>query len=61
MKAEDIKNLKIAIVGAGYGGAAAAKALSLLGADVSVYEQASRMREVGAGIVSGGRSGRRPR
>ena len=50
MKAEDIKNLKIAIVGAGYGGAAAAKALSLLGADVSVYEQASQMREVGAGI-----------
>jgi len=50
MKAEDIKNLKIAIVGAGYGGAAAAKALSLLGADVSVYEQASRLREVGAGI-----------
>src|SRR6476469_3022512 len=50
MKAEDTKNLKIAIVGAGYGGAAAAKALILLGADVSVYEQASRMREVGAGI-----------
>lgn len=50
MKAEDIKNLKIVIVGAGYGGAAAAKALSLLGADVSVYEQASQMREVGAGI-----------
>ena len=40
MKAEDIKNLKIAIVGAGYGGAAAAKAMSLLGADVKVYEQA---------------------
>ncbi|CAH0144845.1 MULTISPECIES: FAD-dependent monooxygenase [unclassified Arthrobacter] len=50
MKAEDIKNLNIAIVGAGYGGAAAAKALSLLGADVNVYEQASQMREVGAGI-----------
>lgn len=50
MKAEDIKNLTIAIVGAGYGGAAAAKALSLLGADVTVYEQASQMREVGAGI-----------
>ena len=50
MKAEDIKNLKIAIVGAGYGGAAAAKALSLLGADVTVYEQATQMREVGAGI-----------
>ena len=50
MKASEIKNLKIAIVGAGYGGAAAAKALSLLGADVKVYEQATRMREVGAGI-----------
>jgi salicylate hydroxylase len=50
MKAEDIKNLKIAIVGAGYGGAAAAKALSQLGADVTVYEQAPQMGEVGAGI-----------
>ncbi|WP_284981785.1 FAD-dependent monooxygenase [Arthrobacter sp. efr-133-TYG-118] len=50
MKAEDIRNLDIAIVGAGYGGAAAAKALSLLGANVNVYEQASRIREVGAGI-----------
>jgi salicylate hydroxylase len=50
MKAEDLKNLKIAIVGAGYGGAAAAKALSLLGADVKVYEQAPEMGEVGAGI-----------
>lgn len=50
MKAEDIKNLKIAVIGAGYGGAAAAKALSLLGADVTVYEQAPRMGEVGAGI-----------
>ncbi|WCI07762.1 NAD(P)-binding protein [Arthrobacter sp. OVS8] len=50
MKAEDIKNLKIAVVGAGYGGAAAAKALSLLGAEVRVYEQAPQMGEVGAGI-----------
>ena len=50
MKAADIKNLKIAIVGAGYGGAAAAKALSLLGADIKVYEQAPQMGEVGAGI-----------
>jgi salicylate hydroxylase len=50
MKAEDIKNLKFAIVGAGYGGAAAAKALSQLGADVTVYEQAPQMGEVGAGI-----------
>jgi salicylate hydroxylase len=46
----DIKDLRIAIVGAGYGGAAAAKALSLLGADVNVYEQASQIKEVGAGI-----------
>ena len=46
----DIKNLKVAVVGAGYGGAAAAKALSLLGADVTVYEQAEQIREVGAGI-----------
>ena len=50
MKAEDLKNLKIAIIGAGFGGAAAAKALSLLGADVTVYEQAPQMGEVGAGI-----------
>ena len=46
----DIKDLTIAVVGAGYGGAAAAKALSLLGADVTVYEQANQIREVGAGI-----------
>ncbi|WP_345962161.1 NAD(P)/FAD-dependent oxidoreductase [Streptomyces sp. BRB040] len=50
MQLSDLKNLKIAVVGAGYGGAAAAKALSLLGARVDVYEQASRVREVGAGI-----------
>ncbi|WP_217245069.1 NAD(P)/FAD-dependent oxidoreductase [Streptomyces sp. AC602_WCS936] len=50
MQLSDIKDLKIAVVGAGYGGAAAAKALSLLGARVDVYEQASRIREVGAGI-----------
>lgn len=43
-------DLNIAIVGAGYGGAAAAKALSLLGPNVTVYEQASGIREVGAGI-----------
>ncbi|WP_433343128.1 FAD-dependent oxidoreductase [Streptomyces sp. CA-253872] len=50
MQLSDLKQLKIAVVGAGYGGAAAAKALSLLGAHVDVYEQASRIREVGAGI-----------
>jgi salicylate hydroxylase len=46
----DIRDLKIAVVGAGYGGAAVAKGLSLLGADVTVYEQATQIREVGAGI-----------
>ncbi|MGH3352339.1 MAG: FAD-dependent oxidoreductase [Nocardioides sp.] len=46
----DIKNLTIAVVGAGYAGAAAAKALSDLGANVTVYEQATAVREVGAGI-----------
>ena len=50
MQPSDLKNLDIAIVGAGYGGAAAAKALSLLGATVTVYEQTSQIREVGAGI-----------
>ena len=46
----DLKNLNIAIVGAGYAGAAAAKALSTRGATVNVYEQATQIREVGAGI-----------
>src|SRR3954447_11157750 len=46
----DITNLRIAVVGAGYGGAAVAKGLSLQGADVTVYEQASEIHEVGAGI-----------
>ncbi|MGI5326870.1 FAD-dependent oxidoreductase [Actinomadura nitritigenes] len=50
MQSSDLKKLNIAVVGAGYGGAAAAKALSLLGATVTVHEQASRIREVGAGI-----------
>ena len=50
MQSSDLKNLTIAIVGAGYAGAASAKALSLLGADVTVYEQATEIREVGAGI-----------
>lgn len=50
MHSSDLSNLDIAVIGAGYGGAAAAKALSLLGANVNVYEQASQIREVGAGI-----------
>jgi len=50
MDPQDLTKLRIAVVGGGYGGACAAKALSLLGARVDVYEQASQIREVGAGI-----------
>jgi salicylate hydroxylase len=44
-------NLKIAIVGGGIGGTAAALSLLKAGYDVHVYEQARVLREVGAGIV----------
>jgi salicylate hydroxylase len=50
MKTADLKNLRVAVVGAGYAGAAAARALTEVGASVTVYEQASQIREVGAGI-----------
>ncbi len=50
MDNSQLAKLRIAVIGGGYGGASAAKALSLLGADVTVYEQASQIREVGAGI-----------
>jgi len=46
----DISGLNIAIIGAGYAGASTAKALSLAGANVNVYEQAKELKEVGAGI-----------
>lgn len=51
MKASEFKNLKIAIIGGGYGGAAAAIALRSIGAEnVHVYEQAPALGQVGAGI-----------
>jgi salicylate hydroxylase len=50
MQTSDLRNLNVAVIGAGYAGAAAGKALSLLGANVAVYEQARQIREVGAGI-----------
>lgn len=50
MLASDLKKLNVAVIGAGYAGAAAGRALSRLGCNVQVYEQASRIREVGAGI-----------
>jgi len=51
MKTEELKDLRIAVVGGGYGGASAAKALQSIGAEnVHVYEQASAIFQVGAGI-----------
>lgn len=46
----DLTNLNVAVVGAGYAGAATAKALINAGATVTVYEQAPAIGEVGAGI-----------
>ena len=45
--------LHIAIVGAGMGGLAAAAALSKVGVDVTVYEQARQFTRLGAGIQIG--------
>lgn len=50
MKIEDIKNLKIGVIGGGYAGATAGLALAQIGANVKVYEQAHASGEVGAGI-----------
>lgn len=46
----DLNGLNVAIIGAGYAGASTAKALSLRGVNVTVYEQARQAGEVGAGI-----------
>ncbi|MEI4262980.1 FAD-dependent monooxygenase [Roseovarius sp. D0-M9] len=46
----DMQNLTIAIIGAGIGGLAAARACALRGARVTVYEQAAEISEVGAGL-----------
>jgi salicylate hydroxylase len=45
-----MNKLKIAVIGGGIGGAAAALNLLSVGHDVEVYEQAQTFREVGAGI-----------
>ncbi|WP_111495266.1 FAD-dependent oxidoreductase [Marinobacter bohaiensis] len=50
MTPEAFKNLNVAVIGAGYAGATTAYALHLLGAKVTVYEQAQEVKEVGAGI-----------
>ncbi|WP_129660774.1 FAD-dependent monooxygenase [Rothia uropygialis] len=50
MEISDLKEMNIAVIGGGYGGASAAMALDRLGAKVSVYERAKAVFEVGAGI-----------
>jgi len=45
--------VKIAVIGAGMGGLAAAAALRKQGADVTVYEQARQFARIGAGIQIG--------
>src|SRR2546423_4400111 len=44
------RNLRIAIVGAGIGGLAAAAALRRVGIEAEIYEQAEAFARVGAGI-----------
>ena len=48
-----ITRLSIAVVGAGIGGVAAALALRLRGAEVTVHERAAGLGEVGAGLQVG--------
>ncbi len=45
--------LRVAIVGGGIGGVSAALALRARGMDVTVYEKADELREIGAGIALG--------
>jgi salicylate hydroxylase len=47
------RNIRVAIIGAGLGGLAAAGALRQLGIEVVVYERAPQLGEVGAGIQLG--------
>jgi salicylate hydroxylase len=45
-----LDKMKVAVIGAGIGGLAAAQALARRGADVTVLEQAPEIAEVGAGL-----------
>ncbi|PVA09222.1 monooxygenase [Pelagivirga sediminicola] len=46
----DLSTLNIAVIGAGIGGLAAARACALRGARVTLHEQAGEVTEVGAGL-----------
>jgi len=48
--------MKVAIIGAGIGGLATARALTSKGFEVKVYEQARQLGEVGAGVALGANS-----
>lgn len=45
-----LDGMKVVVVGGGIGGLAVARALALRGAEVTVFEQAEAIREVGAGL-----------
>jgi salicylate hydroxylase len=47
------RKMRVIVIGAGIGGVAAAGALRKLGVEVAVYERASRLGEVGAGLQIG--------
>src|SRR6266480_2788240 len=45
--------LRVAVIGGGIGGLTAARALLLRGFEVSVYEAAPELKEIGAGVALG--------
>ena len=47
---KSFSELRVAIIGGGIGGASAAVALKKIGIKADLYEQASEIKEVGAGI-----------
>ncbi|WIX79223.1 FAD-dependent monooxygenase [Amycolatopsis carbonis] len=53
MAVSSANQLRIAVVGGGIGGLAAAAFLARAGLVATVYEQAAELREVGAGLVAG--------
>ena len=48
---EDGRMTRVAIIGGGIGGLTAANALRRAGVEVSVYEAAGELKEIGAGVA----------